>query len=215
MGIDSPRRLRRLHMRRRILVTVLLTIVAAGVVAGVIAPEVARRKSTKPMLQPGKVSLVGDSLNLGVEPYLQEELQGWQIETDDVVGRSTATGIEHLRAQRASLGSYVVVSLGTNDPVDTRDAFRAGVSEALVVAGAQRCVVWATIRRDGDTYEPFDQILRDASAGNRNLRLVEWTSMIRAHPDWLAGDGIHASSDGYKARAKAIVDAMRTCPRRA
>jgi hypothetical protein len=213
MGTDSSRRRRRLHMRRRIVVTGVITIVAAGVAAGVIAPEVAWRKSTKPALRPGKVSLVGDSLNLGVEPYLQSELQGWQVETDDVVGRSTATGIEQLQAQSASLGSYVIVSLGTNDPVETVDAFRAGVVEALRIATPRRCVVWATIRRDGDAYEPFDRVLRDASRGNRSLRLVEWTSMIRAHPEWLAGDGIHASADGYEARAKAIVDAMRTCPR--
>jgi lysophospholipase L1-like esterase len=215
MGTDSPRRRGRLHMRRRILVTGLLTIVAAGVVAGVIAPEVARRKSTEPTLRSGKVSLVGDSLNLGVEPYLQSDLQGWRIETDDVVGRSTATGVERLRAASPSLGAYVIVSLGTNDPVETVAAFRAAVAEVLQIATPRRCVVWATIRRDGDAYEPFDQILRDASAGNRNLRLVDWTSMLQAHPEWLASDGIHASADGYEARAKAIVEAMRTCPRNA
>lgn len=198
-------------MRRRILVIGLLAVVVAGAIAGVIA----RRSSTKPALQRGMVSLVGDSLNVGVEPYLQEELRGWQISADDVVGRSTATGIEHLRLRRAALGAYVVVSLGTNDPVEGVDAFRADVAEVLRVATARRCVVWPTIHRDGDAYEPFDQILRDASTGNRNLRLVEWTSMIRAHPDWLAADGIHGTPDGYKARAKAIVDAMRTCPRRA
>ena len=200
-------------MRRRILVIGLLVIVAAGVAAGVIAPEVVRRKSApKPMLQPGKVSLVGDSLNVGVEPYLQEELKGWQIETDDVVGRSTATGIERLRAQAATLGSYVVVSLGTNDPVGTVGEFGAKVAAVLAIATSRRCVVWATIHRDGDAYEPFDDILRRASADNRNLRLVAWTAMIRSHPEWLVGDGVHASADGYKARAKAIVDAMRTCP---
>ena len=185
-------------------------------IAGVIAaPEVARRSSTKPALQRGTVSLVGDSLNVGVEPYLQKELRGWQISADDVVGRSTATGIEHLRLQGAALGSYVVVSLGTNDPVEAVDAFRADVVELLQVATARRCVLWATIHREGDAYEPFDEILRDASTRNRNLRLVEWTSMIRAHPDWLATDGIHGTTDGYQARAKAIVDAMRTCPRHA
>ncbi len=196
-------------MRRRILVIGLLVVV----IAGVIAVEVSRRSSAKPALQRGTVSLVGDSLNVGVEPYLQEELHRWQISADDVVGRSTPDGIERLRAQRASLGSYVVVSLGTNDPIGAVDAFRANVAETLRIAGAERCVVWATIHRDD--YEPFNQILRDASAGNRNLRLVEWTSMIRAHPDWLAADGIHATPEGYKARAKAIVDSMRTCPTRA
>jgi lysophospholipase L1-like esterase len=197
-------------MRRRILVTGVLAVVIAGVIAG----QVARRDATKPALQRGAVSLVGDSLNVGVEPYLEEELRGWQISTDDVSGRPTATGIEQLRLQGAVLGPYVVVSLGTNDPVNGADAFRDAVVEALRVATPQRCVVWATIHRDGDAYEPFDEILRDASARNPNLRLVEWASMIRAHPDWLAADGVHGTPDGYKARARAIVAAMGTCPGR-
>jgi lysophospholipase L1-like esterase len=209
MGIHSPLRSRRLHLRRRTVVIVIL--VAA--VAGILAPEVARRASTsKATLRSGTVSLLGDSLNVGVEPYLQEQLQGRRIDTDDVVGRSTATGIEHLRAKGAGLGRYVVVSLGTNDPVEAVDAFEADVAEVLRLAGPSRCVVWATIHRDGEAYEPFDAVLRAASDSNRNLRLVEWTSMVAAHPDWLAADGIHGSPDGYRARAQAIVDAMRSCP---
>ena len=195
-------------MRSRIVVIGLLAVV----VAGVVAPQVARRGSSKPALQPGQVSLVGDSLNLGVEPYLREELRRWRIDADDEVGRSTAIGIEHLKAKGASLAPYVVVSLGTNDQVDAVDAFRSSVAVALQIAGGNRCVVWATIHRDGDAYEPFNEVLTAAASHNRNLRLVEWSSMIRDHPDRLAGDGIHGSSAGYRARAHAVVDALRACP---
>ena len=108
-----------------------------------------------------------------------------------------------------------MISLGTNDPVTGADAFRAAVADVLEIAGPGRCVVWPTIHRDGDAYEPFNDILRGAAAHNRNLRLVEWSVMVRAHPAWLAADGIHGTPDGYQARAAAIVDAMRTCPSRA
>jgi len=195
-------------MRGRILVIGLL----AAAVAVVAVVHFARRNTTKPALQPGEVSLVGDSLNLGVEPYLRTELRRWLIVADDEVGRSTATGVEHLKAKGASLAPYVVVSLGTNDPVETVDAFRADVAEVLGLAGSNRCVVWATIHRSGDAYEPFNEVLRVAASGHRSLRLVEWTSMIRAHPDFVAADGIHGSPSGYQARARAIVDALRTCP---
>lgn len=202
-------------MRRRILVIGVLAVVSAGVVAAVIAPEVARHSSGKPSLRRGTVSLVGDSLNVGVEPYLRADLGGWQIDTDDVVGRATTTGVEHVSDQGTALGSYVVISLGTNDPVTGADAFRAEVAAVLGVASSRRCVVWATIHRNGDAYEPFNEVLLDASATNRNLRLVEWAAMIRDHPEWLAADGIHGTPDGYRARATAVLDAMRTCPGRA
>jgi lysophospholipase L1-like esterase len=198
-------------MRRRNIVIGLLAIIGAGVATGVIAPEVVVHRRSHSTLRQGPVTLVGDSLNVGIEPYLGEELDGWALTADDVVGRSTATGLEHLRDRAATLGSYVVVSLGTNDRLDQLDAFRASVDEALRVASG-RCVVWATIHRDGDAYEPFNAVLRDAAARNRSLRLVEWTAMVRDHPEWLAADGIHAGEDGYRARARAVVDAMRTCP---
>ena len=195
-------------MRGRIVVIGLLAVVVAGVVVS----QITRRGSSKPALAPGEVSLVGDSLNVGVEPYLEEDLRGWQINADDELGRSTAIGIERLKAKGATLAPYVVVSLGTNDPVGAVDAFRSSVADALRVAGSDRCIVWATIHRDGDAYEPFNEVLRAAASRNRNLRLVEWTSMVRDHPDWLVGDGIHGSAAGYRARAHAVVDALQACP---
>jgi hypothetical protein len=197
-------------MGRRNLFIGLLALVAVGIAAESIARAVHGPSHSNAPLRRGTVSLVGDSLNVGVEPYLEAALGGWTIEADDVVGRSTATGLEHVRERGAALGRYVVISLGTNDPRDGVDAFRADVAQVLDIAG-ERCVVWATIHRDGDAYAPFNDVLRGEAAANRNLRLVEWTSMLDSHPDWLAADGIHGTPDGYRARAAAIVAAMRGC----
>jgi len=199
-------------MRRRNLLIGLLAGVVAGVATESAVDPLHIAGHSHAALERGKVSLVGDSLNLGVEPYLEDALAGWTIEADDVVGRSTETGIEHLQEKGAALGRYVVVSLGTNDPRDAVDAFRADVAQVMRIAG-NRCVVWATIHRDGEAYASFNDVLRTTAAANRNLRLVEWTSMLAAHPDWLSADGIHATADGYRARAAAIVTSMRGCPR--
>ncbi len=66
----------------------------------------------------GTATLVGDSLNVGVERYLPDALPHWTIVANDRVGRTTDEGIAELEAHRPALSSYVVVSLGTNDPVD-------------------------------------------------------------------------------------------------
>jgi lysophospholipase L1-like esterase len=158
-----------------------------------------------------QASLVGDSLNVGVEPYLRDELRRWQVDTDDEVGRSTATGVERLRTRSAILAPYVVVSLGTNDPSGGTEAFRDDVAEVLRIAGPTRCVVWVAISRDGDSYEPFNAVLREAASTSANLRVVDWPSLVRGHPEYLAADGVHATEDGYRARARAIVAAMRSC----
>jgi hypothetical protein len=199
-------------MRLRIVVIGVLTLVVAGVAVDSIANPLHIVHRSRDALERGSVTLVGDSLNVGVEPFLQEELHGWDVHTDDVVGRPTTTGLERLTSQSTTLGRYVVISLGTNDPESSVGAFSAAIGDVLGLAGRGRCVVWATIHRDGDAYEPFNDALRAAASKNRNLRLVDWAGMIRVHPDWLVSDGVHATTDGYHERAKAVVAAMRTCP---
>ena len=197
-------------MRRRFLLILALGLGVALVAAAVVARDRHRSHQATP-LPPSAVSVIGDSLNLGIEPALREALPGWAFHADDVVGRPTATGLEHLRAAGSSLAPYVVISLGTNDPSSAVDAFRSDVAEALRLTGANRCVVWATIHRDGNAYAPFNEVLRAAAERNRNVRLVEWAAMIDKHPDWLGFDGIHGNPDGYVARAEAVVAAMRSC----
>jgi len=156
--------------------------------------------------------MIGDSLNLGTEEPLRAKLRRWKFRTDDVVGRRTETGVDRMALAGSSLAPYVVVSLGTNDSASSVAAFRAEVGRAVELAGPSRCLVWATIHRDGGAYDAFDAVLRAEAARNRNVRVVEWAAMVDAHPGWLAPDGIHGTPDGYAARAAAVVDAMRRCP---
>ncbi len=196
-------------MRRRSLLIVALGL--AALVALVLVVRDRQPANRSPVLPGSAVSLVGDSLNLGTEPALRSALRHRTFTTDDVVGRDAATGIDRLRRAGSTLAPYVVISLGTNDPLSAVGAFRSDVAEALRLAGSHRCVVWATIHRDGDAYDAFNDVLRAAAARNRNLRLVEWSAMIDKHPEWLAADGIHGSPDGYVARAEAVVAALRSC----
>lgn len=159
----------------------------------------------------GTVTLVGDSLNVGVERYLPGALPGWKVVANDRVGRSTPEGIAELEAGRPILSSHVVVSLGTNDPPDDVEGFRANVGRVLELVGRNRCVVWATIWRDGAPNDAFNAVLRDAAAANPRVRLIEWAQMAQQHPDWLAGDGLHGNETGYRERARAIASATTGC----
>ena len=124
--------------------------------------------------------MIGDSLNVGVEPHLAAALPGWRIVSNDRVGRTTPEGIDELEAGRPALSSYVVVSLGTNDAPDRVTAFRSDVAHVLDLVGPSRCVIWATIWRDGAPGDAFNAVLRDAVAANRRLRLIEWAEMVQA-----------------------------------
>jgi len=181
------------------------------VVAAVVALLVARRDDDGARPTGGTVALVGDSLNVGVEPYLDEALPGFEVTANDRVGRQTQEGIEEIEQGRAQLAPHVVVSLGTNDPPDAVEAFRDDVARVTALVGPGRCLVWATIWRDGAPSDAFNAVLRDAAAANRRMRLVEWAEMVQTHPAWLAPDGLHGSETGYRERARAIAAAMRDC----
>jgi lysophospholipase L1-like esterase len=159
----------------------------------------------------GAVTLVGDSLNVGIEPYLAKELPGWRVDAHDRVGRATAEGVDQLRALRRSLAPVVVVSLGTNDAEGSEREFRSLVEHAIALAGPRRCVVWATVVRDGAERAGFDRVLRDASASHPNVRLVEWASLVSDDPSLLAGDRVHGTPQGYARRAEETARAIRAC----
>jgi lysophospholipase L1-like esterase len=169
------------------------------------------RTDPSPASSSGTATLVGDSLNVGVEPYLSSALPHWRIVANDRVGRTTPEGIAELAGGRPALSSYVVVSLGTNDSPDAVDGFRADVARVLKLAGPDRCVVWATIWRDGAPGEAFNQVLRDAAEASPRVRLVDWAGMVGQHPEWLAPDGLHGNETGYRERARAIAEAVRSC----
>lgn len=159
----------------------------------------------------GAVTLVGDSLNVGVEPYLEDALPGWRVDAHDEVGRATREGVAELRARRTKLAPVVVVSLGTNDAEGTEDEFRALVGDAIRVVGPNRCLVWATIVRDGEERAGFDDVLRDAAAEHPNVQLAEWASLVSDDPTLLAGDRVHGTPDGYARRAEETARAIRGC----
>ncbi len=159
----------------------------------------------------GSVTLVGDSLNVGIEPYLAQELPGWHVDAHDTVGRATAEGVDELRARRRSLAPVVVVSLGTNDAEGSEDEFRQLVDRAIEIVGRGRCLVWATVVRDGAERTGFDRVLRDARAAHPNVHLVEWASLVSDDPSLLADDRVHGTPDGYARRAEETARAIRAC----
>lgn len=160
----------------------------------------------------GALTLVGDSLNVGTEPYLRDELPGWRVDAHDRVGRATREGVEELRALDGRLAPVVVVSLGTNDPDGSEAAFRALVDEAIEIVGAKRCLLWATIVRGGTGRAAFDLVLERASAAHANVRLVPWAAMVGDDASLLAADLVHGTADGYARRAEETARAVRACP---
>jgi hypothetical protein len=157
----------------------------------------------------GSVTTLGDSLNVGMEPYLDGELEGWRLDHRNRNGRRTQEGIAELRALGRDVAPVLVVSLGTNDFDSDGDTFRRQVEEVLALAGPRRCVIWATIWLDGP--HGFNEVLRDAARRYPNLELADWAALVEDEPELLAFDGVHGSPEGYARRAEQAAAIARRC----
>ena len=158
---------------------------------------------------------LGDSLSVGTAPYLALQLRGYRIEGYRAVGLRSNQAATRIARARAPLPRVLVVSAGTNDDPRELSAFSESVSSVLAVAGRKRCIVWPTIARPpvgGKAYLGLNRVLARVAARSPNLVLVDWVGMVRRNPGWLGWDRVHASSTGYRARAKAIARAVtRRC----
>jgi lysophospholipase L1-like esterase len=108
-------------------------------------------------------------------------------------------------------------SLFTNDDPPNVSALETAVRTSLDRAGPNGCAVWATIVRpplNGVSYAAANRRLNQLAADpalRGRLRVVPWAAAVRANPGWLAGDGVHATPDGYRASAQMYADAARSC----
>jgi len=187
-----------------------LAIVLAVAIA--VAVYAVKRPDDSPAQATGSATLVGDSLNVGIEPYLGDELPGWRMDAHDRVGRATQEGIDMLRSLGGGLAPVVVVSLGTNDSDGSEPEFRKLVYQAVAIVGPRRCLVWATVVRDGSPRTGFNQVLHEARSAQPNIRLVEWADLVGENSDLLAGDLVHGTPEGYARRAEETARAIRDCP---
>jgi hypothetical protein len=156
----------------------------------------------------------GDSLAVGTQPYLPRELGGWRVVQSVAVSRHAPEGAEVMRAYGRALPRVIHVSLGTNDDPRAVSSFRAAIRAVMEAAGPHRCVVWTNVVRpavQGTSYAGYNHVLAKEARSRDQLRLVNWARLVRRNPQWLTGDGVHVSAEGYQARAHAVARSVRRC----
>jgi hypothetical protein len=201
-------------------------LVSASRARGAIRRDAARARSTRhgpaprrggePALPslPRDVLVIGDSLAVGMADALRTALPGWRVRVDARISRPLAEGMRILGSQRQA-PAILAFSLFTND-----DPRRTGGLESAVRASASRpggCAVWATIAAPpvkGVDYGAANQLLRTLATDPQlalSLQVVDWGSAVARSPSLVAGDGVHATPEGYRTRGRLYADAIRAC----
>lgn len=173
------------------------------------AASTAAASPTAPGSAAPGILVIGDSLSVGTQQYLNEGLAGQPVEINATGGIALAEGMRRYDATPVK-PRVVEMALFTNNAPGDIEQLRSAVDKTVADARQRGGkVVWATIVRPGG-YEAANQLLKDAAAKNPDVMgLVDWEAMIQANPSYLAGDQVHGTPDGYRARAQAFADAGR------
>lgn len=190
----------------------LAVVLALFLVAWGAAASVAPGRSGGPGEQTGTL-VVGDSLAVGMRPYLGALLPGRAITWDVRSGRTTPQGLQRLRAQlREADPRLVLISLGTNDGPDPR-RFTSRLRRALAAIPGDACVVWSSILRPRrkTPYRALNAVLRREARRDPRLHLIDWAGAVR-RGDVRLPDGLHPDEAGFEHRSRMFAAAVgRSC----
>jgi lysophospholipase L1-like esterase len=161
----------------------------------------------------GSVLVIGDSLQVGTGPYLEQQLGALPVESDDRQSRGSGEGLAALRTSLRPDHEVVVFDMGTNDDPSNPNALYANLQAARAASG-DRCLVVATILRppyNGVTVDGMNAAAERFALDNAGVQLVDWYGVATSTPGILYEDGVHARPEGYALRGRLIADAVRSC----
>ena len=154
----------------------------------------------------GHVTAIGDSVMLDCQPDLQGDIAG--IDVEAVVSRQWDAGVALVEAMKAAgtLGSIVVIDLGTNGPVSLGQ-FQQMMS---ALAGAS-VVVFVTVHLPPSYswWQSVNQTLEQGVPMYANARLADFNALADANPQWFGSDGVHMPIGGPGAQAMASLIASK------
>ncbi|HEV2813516.1 MAG TPA: hypothetical protein VGW10_09715, partial [Solirubrobacteraceae bacterium] len=179
-----------------------------------------RLTSPPPVTGRPELALIGDSLAQGTAPYLPELLPGWRVTIDALRGRPLLTGMAiNDTVRKPKTRPYALAfSLFTNDDPSRADELATWARQSLDGLPPGSCAIWATIARPpvrGVSYARANRVLEAVAAepheNGRRVVIVPWARAVRARPDWLRDDRVHATEEGYRARARLYAAAAESC----
>lgn len=152
-----------------------------------------------------RVGVIGDSLMLGTQPSLANELAPVGCDLvffDAAKNRKSLEGIAALLERDLSGIDILLVGLGTND-------YRWPQHMGPMVDGVMRIangtrVVWVGIGGRIDHKLELNLAILGATTRWENLWYFDWDAEVTAHPEWMGGDGLHLTRETYPNRSRVI-----------
>ncbi|MEW4369737.1 SGNH/GDSL hydrolase family protein [Paenibacillus kandeliae] len=150
------------------------------------------------------VSMIGDSVTVGVAPYLQEQLPNMTIDgkvsrqmsqADDVINNLVAAG---------KLGDHVIIELGTNGPFSS-DQLRS----VLQSLSSVKQVLLVTARVPKPWQDTVNDTMTQVGREFSNVQIVDWYGASAGKDQYFYNDGVHLKPDGSRYYTSLLVAALK------
>ncbi len=158
--------------------------------------------------------LAAQYARVGVRKALISASGGRSI-VETLPGQVNGYNVARSWADRGYRGCWVL-ALGTNDTANVSIGSpvtrMVRIEEMMSVARGEPVLwvnVWSLLSSgpwSQANMRLWNAALLQACARYPNMRIFDWTGVVR--PRWFLSDGIHYTSQGYAARARAIADAL-------
>jgi len=155
-----------------------------------------------------EVYVVGDSLTVGVKPWLARDMAAHGVRlvgVDARVSRPVDEGLALLRSTGDRLPGTVVVALGTNNLSATRTQVEGWLRTARQLVGDRR-LIWVNLTVDlakAPHLDRFEQINATiaAIAPRYGIEVADWDRWSAEYGVTTRPDGIHYEDRAYRLRA--------------
>jgi hypothetical protein len=179
---------------RLVLVTICITLLASEA-AQAIDCGYAHKRPTGAHVGTAPLA-IGDSVMLGAASALAHK----GFEVDARCARNPAEGLQLVRqrSRRGTLPEIVVLALGTNIAISTRD-----IGRMLRTIGHRRTLMLVTPFR---SWHPFhtQPMRRVARRHPKRVKLIDWSARATGNRQWFWSDGTHLRPTGVEVYSRML-----------
>ncbi|WNS46097.1 hypothetical protein [Paenibacillus sp. MMS20-IR301] len=149
------------------------------------------------------VTAIGDSVMVGVEPYLKELLPDATVNGKEsrqmVQAQKLITELE----TNGKLGDYIIIELGTNGPFNKKQ-----LRNILTTLSGAKQVLLVTARVPKGWQDTVNTTIKDVAREFNNAKVVDWYAASEGKSDYFYKDGVHLKPEGSRYYASLLLEAL-------
>ena len=158
--------------------------------------------------QPGRkikyntLVVIGDSLAVNVGPAIKEQFDNTYVDAKVSRQLYKSAGVAEQYAGYDSENTAIIFLLGTNG------YFTEGHIDNLIKSFKKSDIYFVNTKMPNDWETQVNETLASYTSKNPQTTLIDWHSLAKSHPEYLAKDKTHLMSSGIDAMINIIFNAL-------